>query len=117
MPRLTNLSDEAVKLIAARFRVLGEPIRIRMLRALQDGEKSVSELVAIVGSAQPNVSKHLRVLEEHGFIGRRQVGNTVYCSIADPAVFDLCNAVCDSLKLRFADHARIAAEFKGGRRR
>lgn len=109
-----NLSPEAIELIASRFRVLGEPLRIRLLQAMIPGEKTVGELVAAVGSTQPNVSKHLRLLQESGIVGRRQEGNSVYCFIADPTVFDLCNAVCDSLETHFTEAARMAAELGRG---
>ena len=110
----SNLSAEAIALVAARFRMLGEPLRIRLLQALRDGEKTVSELVAAVASTQPNVSKHLRLLQDAGIVGRRQEGTSVYCFIADPTVFDLCNVVCDSLETRFSDAARVAAELGRG---
>ena len=109
-----DLSPEIIELIANRFRILGEPIRIRLLQALHEGEKTVGELVKAVGSTQPNVSKHLRLLQEAGMVGRRQEGNSVYSFIADPTVFDLCNAVCDSLETRFSDAARVAAELGRG---
>ncbi|HUJ15980.1 MAG TPA: metalloregulator ArsR/SmtB family transcription factor [Thermoanaerobaculia bacterium] len=101
-----TLTPEVIDLIAARFRILGEPLRIQLLQALHDGERTVGELVEAVGSTQPNVSKHLRLLQEAGMIGRRQAGNSVYCFISDPTVFDLCNAVCDSLETRFSEVAR-----------
>ena len=87
-------------MVAARFRILGEPIRIQILQALRPGEKTVGELVAAVGSTQPNVSKHLRILQEAGIVGRRQDGNSVYCRIADPTVFALCATVCGSIRER-----------------
>jgi DNA-binding transcriptional ArsR family regulator len=105
-----RLSPQAVELVAGRFRILGEPLRIRILQELQAGERSVSEIVEAVGSTQPNVSKHLRILQEAGFIGRRQEGNLVYCSIEDPTVFDLCDAVCASVGERLTQHARLATE-------
>ena len=108
------MSTAAIDLVAARFRILGEPVRIRLIQALQHGEKSVSELVAEVGSTQPNVSKHLRILQESGIVGRRQEGNLVYCFIADHNVFDLCDAVCWSLGERLSRDAKLAAELNRG---
>lgn len=102
-------------MVAARFRVLGEPVRVRILEELRDGEKNVSELVAAIGSTQPNVSKHLRTLQEAGLVGRRQEGNQVYCSIDDRTVFDLCDAVCTSISERLVRDARLATELHRGR--
>lgn len=113
--RHPKLSPEAIALVAARFRVLGEPLRVRILEELRDGEKNVSEIVAATGSTQPNISKHLRTLQEAGLIGRRQDGNQVYCSIEDPMVFDLCDLVCTSLSARLSRGARLATELHRGR--
>lgn len=104
------LSDQAIELVAARFRILGEPIRIKILQELQDGEKNVTELVAAVGSTQPNVSKHLRILQEAGMVCRKQLGNNVYCSVSDPTVFELCEVVCGSIADRMLDLSRTLAE-------
>jgi DNA-binding transcriptional ArsR family regulator len=111
------LSPEAVELVASRFRILGEPVRIHILQALQQGEKNVSELVAAVGSTQPNVSKHLRILQDAGIVGRRQNGNNVICYISDTSVLDLCDAVCGSISERLEQTARLAAELGRGVRR
>ncbi len=108
------LSDAAIELVATRFRILGEPLRIRLIQALHDGEKSVSELVAEVGSTQPNVSKHLRILQDAGIVGRRQEGNLVYCFIADDSVFELCDAVCSSVGERLSRDAKLVVELHRG---
>jgi DNA-binding transcriptional ArsR family regulator len=106
----TAFSPEAIELISARFRVLGEPLRLRLLQALQDGEKTVSELVRIVHASQPNVSKHLRLMQEAGVVGRRPEGNLVHYFIADPTVISLCNAVCASIGERLTRDAELAKE-------
>ncbi|HEX6095900.1 MAG TPA: metalloregulator ArsR/SmtB family transcription factor [Thermoanaerobaculia bacterium] len=111
------LSSDAIELVAARFRTLGEPIRIQLLQALQRGERNVSDLVAAVGSTQSNVSKHLRILQDAGLVGRRQDGNSVYYSIADPTVFALCDAVCNSIGTRLTQHATLADELRRRTRR
>jgi DNA-binding transcriptional ArsR family regulator len=110
------LSPEAIELIASRFRILGEPLRIRILQVLEAGEKNISELVEAVGSTQPNVSKHVRILQEAGVVGRRQEGNSVYCFIADDSVIDLCDAVCESVGERLTREAGLARELNRGMR-
>ena len=94
-------------MVAARFKVLSEPIRVQILQALHDGPLSVNEITAAVNSTQPNVSKHLRLLQESSFVSRRQQGNTVFYSIADESVFKLCDVVCASLKEKFAEQNGI----------
>ena len=98
------LPDPLVELIARRFRVIGEPMRIRILDHLREGEASVQELTEALGSAsQQNVSKHLQVLLEAGIVGRRKDGNSAYYSISDPSVFALCEEVCGSVQRQLAD--------------
>jgi DNA-binding transcriptional ArsR family regulator len=92
------MSWEALQLVAVRFRALGEPIRLRILQNLEHGETSVTELTAHVGSTQPNISRHLKVLQDAGLIKRRQVGTSARYSIADEMVFELCEMVCSRLR-------------------
>lgn len=94
-------------MVAARFKVLADPMRLRILQMLENGETGVSALAEAVESTQPNVSKHLKILQEAGMLARRQEGNTVYYSISDPTVFELCDVVCSSLAERFAAHANV----------
>ena len=76
-----------VERIAERFRVLGEPMRIRLLEAMREGEKSVKELQELTGASQQNVSQHLGVLLRARIVERRKEGNFSLYSIADPVVF------------------------------
>ena len=115
------MTPEALQLVAARFKVLSDPMRLRILQVLETGETSVSALAEAVESTQPNVSKHLKLMQEAGMLSRRQEGNTVYYSISDPTVFELCDVVCSSLAERFAAHASVfstgAVHADRGRRR
>lgn len=106
---------EALELVAARFRAMGEPLRLRILYELEFGERSVSALAEIVGSTQPNVSKHLKVLQEAGMLQRRQQGNTAYYAIADAMVFELCDMICSRLRDRL--EAQVGALNGRGRAR
>ena len=92
-----SLSNEVLDLIAQQFRVLSDPMRLKVLRCLQEGEHTVSQLVLITESSQPNISKHLTVLGNAGFVSRRQEGNLAIFSLSAPFVFDLCDIVCNSM--------------------
>jgi len=91
------LNEETLVLVAERFRMLGDPVRLRLLQSLAEGEKSVTALVEESGATQANVSKHLQHLLRAGLASRRKDGLHVYYQVADPSVFDLCDAVCGSL--------------------
>ena len=101
-----NLSEAALGKVAERFKVLAEPMRLKLLYALMDGEKSVSELVEETGGLQANVSKHLGLLLDTGVVGRRKQGLNSYYRITDQSIFELCDLVCGSI------YDRLAAELE-----
>ena len=84
--------------IAERFRVLGEPMRIRLLDALRKAPATVQELQQATGASQQNVSKHLGVLLRSGLVSRSKEGNFSLYAIADEGVFELCEHVCGGLR-------------------
>jgi len=92
------LPDDLVDLIARRFRVLAEPMRIKLLDRLREGGATVAELQEATGASQQNVSKHLGVLLQSGLVARRKDGNFAVYEIADDSVFELCEHVCGGLR-------------------
>ena len=103
MPVPRPLPDTVVEVIARRFRVLGEPMRIRMLDRLRDGEATVTELTEATGASQQNVSKHLGVLHDAGIVARRKEGTQVFYRVVDAGVFELCEAVCGGVQRQIAE--------------
>ena len=97
------LPEALVELIAQRFRIIGEPMRIRLLDRLRDGEASVHELTEALDASQQNVSKHLGVLHGAGIVGRRKDGNRVLYAIADESVLELCEGVCGGLQRQLTE--------------
>ena len=84
-----NLTAEAIGLMAAKFRALGEVSRLQLIFAAGNGEKNVTELVAATGLSQANVSKHLKILTDNGILARRKQGIYVFYSTSDSMVFTL----------------------------
>src|SRR5688572_26146603 len=84
------LSDEAIALVARRFAVLSEPMRLRLLQHLMTGEMHVNGLVELTGGTQANISRHLQTLADASLVNRRKEGLLVFYAIADPTIFQLC---------------------------
>jgi DNA-binding transcriptional ArsR family regulator len=103
------LPEPLVDLIAARFRVLGEPMRIKLLDRLREGDATVLELQQALGASQQNVSKHLGVLLNAGLVARTKRGTSSVYSIADHGVFELCEHVCGGLRRQVAELEAILA--------
>jgi DNA-binding transcriptional ArsR family regulator len=87
------LTVEELDRIASRFKILGEPMRLRILQAVCKEPHSVSEIVAAVGSTQANVSKHLALLAAGGVLARRRNGQCVYYAVRDQLAVKLCELV------------------------
>ena len=107
MPLPHPLPDPLVELIARRFRVLGDPMRIRLLDRLREDEATVQELTEALGASQQNVSKHLQLLLDARVVSRRKQGTHAYYSIADDGVLQLCEQVCGTLQRQLADLQRV----------
>jgi DNA-binding transcriptional ArsR family regulator len=99
--RMEKLDPEALTQVAAYFSALAEPVRLRLLNELRRAPRSVGELAEATGCSTANVSRHLSLLARHGLLAREARGTSVYYSIADPAVYALCDLVCGNLARRF----------------
>ena len=95
-----ELSDAALQMIADRFKIMSEPVRLKILHALSDGELSVGDIIEASAGLQANISKHLGILQQSGLVTRRKDGLNAYYRICDETVFELCEVVCASLNDR-----------------
>jgi len=93
----TPIPDEFLNLMAEKFRMLADPTRLAILRALMGGERSVSQVIEETGRNQANVSKHLKMLAEAGLVARRKEGLQVFYKLAAPLVERLCKMVCETI--------------------
>lgn len=114
---MKRLGPAALEELARYFAALAVPVRLRILECLRDGEKNVGELTDETGSTQANVSKHLALLAQNGFVGKEARGTAVYYSIADPAIYGLCDAVCGRIGRRNAERAAAARMLRAAARR
>lgn len=106
-----KMSEGALEMVADRFRVLSEPMRLRLLYLLMEGEKSVTELVEETGALQANVSKHLGMMLDAGIVGRRKQGLRAYYRVTDDTAYRLCDLVCGSVRGRLEnDLDRLSGE-------
>lgn len=100
-PRIDPLVIER----AARvIRVVGHPLRLRLLEALEAGERNVTELVRAVGVSQAMVSQQLGILRAEGVVDTRRDGARVYYRITEPKVSRIlaCIRECDLPELEGA---------------
>lgn len=95
--RKTALPNEFLDQMAHRFKLLGDPMRLRLLQALMAGEQTVSALAEQCGSTPANLSRHLQILRLHQIVRGRKDGQHVYYQITDPTIPELCAFVCERL--------------------
>ena len=87
------LAAEELEQIATRFKLLGEPTRLRILQAVCREPRTVNGIVSATGSTQANVSKHLALLAAAGILTRARNGQCVYYGIKDQLAIKLCELV------------------------
>jgi DNA-binding transcriptional ArsR family regulator len=96
--RRAAMTPATIELVAERFKALGEPARLKILQALRNGERSVTELGEDTGLNQANLSRHLRYLSHTSMVTRRKHGLFVYYALADRSVLRMCEIMCGRLK-------------------
>lgn len=109
--RPKSLSDELLlQRVAQRLRSMGNPMRLRILHVLEDGEHTVNEIVEAVQASgqttQANVSKHLTSLRAAGLVTSRRDGMNVFYAVADPSVFVICRTMCDGILRQATSEAK-----------
>ena len=89
--------DHAFDAVAAYFSVLSEPTRLRIMHAICEVEKTVSQIVEELGATQTNISRHLNLMHRSGVLARRRDGNQVYYRAADAEMVAICRSVCSRI--------------------
>ncbi|HVF65766.1 MAG TPA: metalloregulator ArsR/SmtB family transcription factor [Casimicrobiaceae bacterium] len=93
-PRVIDELDQVFSSVASYFALLAEPMRLRILHTICDGERSVSSIVEATGASQTNVSRHLGLMHQAGVVGRRRVGTAVLYRLIDAEFAQICRMVC-----------------------
>ena len=106
--------DELFGRIAERLKALADPNRLRILHALENRERTVSDLLAELGGSQANLSKHLARMRLAGILASRRQGTSVHYRVADPAAFAVCRTVCDAIDRQAVE---TRSTIRGGRGR
>ena len=90
-----EIEDDSVFESAAElFKAMAAPMRLKIISALCNGEKNVSELRAEITTTQPNMSQHLNTVYQAGILGRRREGVSIYYFIANEKVVQMCRTIC-----------------------
>jgi ArsR family transcriptional regulator len=95
----TTEADEVFESAAELFGLLSTPIRLKLLSALCNGERNVSELLAQIDTTQPNLSQHLGTLYRAQILGRRRDGTQIFYRVTNQRAVTLCRAVCTQMAL------------------
>lgn len=110
MPELSmedmEVRDEVFQHVAELFSLLSTPVRLKIISAVCNGEKNVSELLAEIDTTQPNMSQHLSTLYRAGVLSRRRDATQIYYRIGNERAATLCRAVCMQIALE-ADGADV----------
>lgn len=98
MAAATN-ADAVFETVAELFGLLSTPVRLKIIGALCNGEKNVSQLLAEIDTTQPNMSQHLATLYRAGVLGKRRDSTQIYYRLQSERVASLCRAVCTQVAI------------------
>lgn len=96
-------SDAVFDSAAELFKLLATPVRLKIISAVCNGERNVSELLAQIETTQPNMSQHLTTLYRAGVLGKRREGTQIFYRLQSERVAQLCRAVCTQVALEMED--------------
>jgi DNA-binding transcriptional ArsR family regulator len=99
--------DQVFESVAELFSVLSTPIRLKIISALCNKEKNVSELLAEIDTTQPNMSQHLSMLYRSGVLSRRREGTQIYYRLQSERVAALCRAVCTQVAIEMDPETQV----------
>lgn len=102
--------DRVFQTVAELFGLLATPIRLKIISAVCQGEKNVSELLEQIETTQPNMSQHLSTLYRAGVLARRREGTQIYYRLQSERVATLCRAVCSQVALELDDSTTVPRE-------
>ena len=103
----SDLPDRLLELVAECFQALSDPTRLKILRALKGGDRTVQQLVTLFDYTQPNISRHLSILAQAGLVKKTKKGAFVYYGVANPRVFYLCDGVCAHVNKVLEVYSRV----------
>lgn len=109
-------AERVFQTAAELFSMLASPLRLRIIHAICDGERTVRDIVVAVHSSQPNVSQHLQVLHQAGLVARRRDSNWIYYRVDNPKAIELCRAVCAQIAIELQVSSGVPAAERLGRR-
>ncbi len=106
------MSSDVCEYLSVIFSALSHPKRVKILRVLQGGRRTVNEIAAAVGLSQPSASQHLQVLRSAGLVASERIGNQCLYRVADQRVLELCRLAQTlySDRLKNASKTLIASE-------
>ncbi len=102
--------DVVFESAAELFGLLSTPVRLKIISAVCNGERNVSDLLAQIDTTQPNMSQHLATLYRAGVLGRRREGTQIYYRLQSERVAMLCRAVCTQVALEIDSQSPVPPE-------
>jgi ArsR family transcriptional regulator len=96
-------ADAVYESAAELFGLLATPVRLKIISAVCNGEKNVSQLLEEIETTQPNMSQHLATLYRAGVLSKTRRGTQIYYKLHSERVATLCRAVCTQVAMELDD--------------
>lgn len=106
-------NDELFQLMAQRFKVMSEPVRLKILQLLKDEELSVGDIAERIGLKHGTASSNLVALSKAGLVSCRREGTKVYYRLTNEMVIKICDIACDCIKNEIDEMIKLQQRLTG----
>ena len=103
-----GMDERIFQMHAEVCKSLASPVRLKILNALREGEKSVEEMIRLLGLPKANLSQHLAVLRQRKIVITRRAGLNIYYKIANSKMIKACDILREVLFEQFKDDEKLA---------
>ncbi len=106
------MSKKIYELHAEICKTLASPLRLEVINALKNGEKSVNELVKIVKVSQSNISQHLTTMRQKGIVSTRRASKNIYYKLTYPEMIKACEIIRGILQKQLTESNKLAKKME-----
>jgi DNA-binding transcriptional ArsR family regulator len=106
-PPASQGDSEVWELQADICQVMANPKRLQILHLLKEKERSVGEMVQVLGVAKANLSQHLSLMRQKGIVIARRQGTTIYYRLAIPHITEACEIMREVLLATLAARGKL----------
>src|SRR4030065_1754054 len=102
-----SMEERVLELKAEILKTLAQPTRLKILELLRNGEKCICEIVPAINGEQPNISRHISLMQKSNLVTTRKDGVKVMVKVRDTRVFEVLDSISIILKNQMSEQSKL----------